>query len=294
MIGSMEAQIRSVASSIISEAVDDGEVDFVVDMASKLPLVVITDIMGVPAEDRAKVFQWTNQLIGVDDPEYNSSTEDAIKAGLALYAYAHELAEEARLAPRDDIISELVSADVDGERLSDMDFNRFFELLIFAGNETTRTSIANGMKAFLDYPEQFERLRDDPTLIDGATSEILRWSSPVVYVRRTVSKDCEHKGVPLHEGDKVSVWFPSANRDEDVFSEPFRFDIARDPNPYLTFGAGPHHCLGVNLARLEIRVFFSELIERVQRIEALGPATFLRSNFLAGIKHLPVRLEARS
>jgi cholest-4-en-3-one 26-monooxygenase len=279
----------------VSEALDRGDVDFVVDVAAKLPLVVIADLMGVPEADQPMLFHWTNQLMGSDDPEYNASIEDATQAGHDMYAYATTLAERARTHPKDDIISKLVAADMDGDRLSDMDFNRFFELLIMAGNETTRTALANGMKAFLDFPDQFEQLVRDPSLVELATSEILRWASPVLFFRRTVSQDFEYNGLPLHEGDKVGIWFVSANRDEEIFADPFRFDITRQPNPYVTFGGGgPHYCLGAHLARLEIRVFFAELVARVANIEALGPPTYLRSNFLAGIKHLPVRIRART
>jgi len=292
MIAMLEEKIRIVTAAVVSEAIERGEVDFVVDMAARLPLVVISDLMGIPAADRDLLFRWTNQLMGQDDPEYNSSLEDAMQAGMDMYSYAQELADRARREPTDDIISTLVSADVDGDQLSDMDFNRFFELLILAGNETTRTAIANGMKAFLDHPDQFTRLAHDPTLIDTATAEILRWASPALFFRRNVIEDVDYKGVALRRGDKVSIWFASANRDEDVFDDPFRFDIGRNPNPHVTFGGGgPHYCLGAHLARLELKIFFTELHRRVRNVEALGAPTFLRSNFLAGIKHLPVRLD---
>jgi cholest-4-en-3-one 26-monooxygenase len=294
MIGALDEKIAELSAVIVSDLLDKGDVDFVVDVAAQLPLIVIAELVGIPEEDRSMVFHWTNQFLGQDDPEYNSSIEDVTKAVVAFYDYAQELADRARSSPKDDIISKLLSADVDGDRLSDMDFNRFFELLVLAGNETTRTAITHGMMAFIDHPEQYERLAADPSLIATAADEILRWSSPTMYFRRNVTQDHEYKGVQLRAGDKVSIWYVSANRDEDVFADPFTFDIARNPNPHIAFGGGgPHHCLGAHLARTEIRSLFSELVKRVRAVESVGSRRFLRSNFLHGVKHLPVRVRAR-
>ncbi|HEV2369768.1 MAG TPA: cytochrome P450, partial [Acidimicrobiales bacterium] len=270
------------------------EVDFVVDVASELPLQVIAELMGVPHEDRHKVFDWSNRMIGSDDPEYSVSMEDAQSAQIEMFPYAQQLAEKKKAAPTDDIISKLLEADVDGDQLTEMDFNLFFLLLAVAGNETTRNAISHGMNAFLENPDQYARLRDNPEMIDAAVEEIIRWASPVMYFRRNVTEDLEYKGHKLAAGEKVSIWYTSANRDEDVFTEPFKFDIGRDPNPHIAFGGGgPHHCLGANLARMEIRLFYSELIKQVDSVEGLARPALLRSNFIGGIKHLPLRFHPR-
>jgi cholest-4-en-3-one 26-monooxygenase len=294
MIAQLEGRIAEAAAGIVAKAIEKGEVDFVADVAAELPLVVIAELVGIPEEDQAKVFRWTNQLLGQDDPEFNTTLEDTRQAAVAFYAYAQELAERARKEPKDDIITNLLAADVDGDQLSDADFNRFFELLVLAGNETTRNAISHGMRAFVEHPDQWEQLAADPLLIDSAVDEIIRWASPVLYFRRNVAADIDFRGVPLREGDKVSIWYVSANRDEDVFEDPFRFDITRSPNPYISFGGGgPHHCLGAHLARTELRALFSELVKQVGAAESTGAASHLRSNFLGGIKHLPLRLQAR-
>jgi cholest-4-en-3-one 26-monooxygenase len=294
MIALLQDRIAAAAAEIVTRALDKGEIDFVADVAAELPLTVIAELVGIPEEDQAKVFHWTNQLLGQDDPEFNTTLEDTRQAAVAFYGYAQELAERARKEPKDDIITKLLAADVDGDQLTDLDFNRFFELLVLAGNETTRNAISHGMRAFVEHPEQYELLAADPLLIDAAVDEILRWASPVLYFRRNVAEDVDYRGVRLREGDKVSIWYVSANRDEDVFEDPFRFDITRSPNPYVSFGGGgPHHCLGAHLARTELRLVFAELVKRVRRVEGTGSPSFLRSNFLGGIKHLPVRLDPR-
>ena len=215
--------------------------------------------------------------------------EEVFQAQVEMFMYAQQLAEQRRSNPLDDIITALLSGEVDGESLSDMDFNLFFLLLSVAGNETTRNAISHGMNAFLENPDQYELLVSDPDRhLPGAVEEILRWASPVMYFRRNCTKDTVVGGETIREGDKISLWYISANRDEDVFDDPFRFDITRDPNPHIAFGGGgPHFCLGAQLARLEIRMLFEELAKRYPRIEALGPPDRLRSNFIGGIKHLP-------
>ncbi|HVA75936.1 MAG TPA: cytochrome P450 [Acidimicrobiales bacterium] len=290
MIGMLEPHIRELTVRIIDDAVSTGEVDFVIDVASELPLQVIAELMGVPTEDRHKVFDWSNRMIGSEDPEYSVSMDKVQEAQFEMFLYAQQLADRRREDPQDDIITKLLSADVDGDALSAMDFNLFFLLLAVAGNETTRNAIAHGMNAFIENPDQYELLVSKPELIDTAVEEILRWASPVLYFRRNVTEDLEYKGHQLRAGDKVGIWYVSANRDEDVFDDPFRFDIAREPNDHIAFGGGgPHHCLGANLARMEIRLFFQELASRVESVEAIGEVSRLRSNFIGGIKHLPVR-----
>jgi cholest-4-en-3-one 26-monooxygenase len=292
MIGMLETHIRDVTVQILEQAIAKGEVDFVVDVAAELPLQVIAELMGVPLEDRHKVFDWSNRMVGSEDPEYAVEQENVQQAQIEMFMYAQTLAERRRQEPKDDIITKLLSADIDGDQLSEMDFNLFFMLLAVAGNETTRNATSHGMNAFLEHPEQYQMLVEKPELLDSAIEEILRWASPVMYFRRNVTEDYDYKGHELKAGDKVSIWYVSANRDEDVFAEPFRFDITRSPNEHVAFGGGgPHHCLGANLARMEMRLFFEELTRRVPRVELVGEPVRLRSNFIGGIKHLPVRFE---
>jgi cholest-4-en-3-one 26-monooxygenase len=293
MIKQLEPHIRDLTDQVLDQAVAKGtEIDFVVDIAAELPLEVIAELIGVPSEERHKIFEWSNRMIGSDDPEYAVSAEETFNAQVEMFMYAQALAEKRRAEPADDIITALLSAEVDGESLSDMDFNLFFLLLSVAGNETTRNAISHGMNAFLENPDQYELLVSDPDrYLPGAVEEILRWATPVLYFRRNATRDIVVGGQQIAEGDKISLWYISANRDEDHFEDPFRFDITRDPNPHIAFGGGgPHFCLGAQLARLEIRMLFEELAKRYPRIEALGAPDRLRSNFIGGIKHLPVAL----
>jgi cholest-4-en-3-one 26-monooxygenase len=291
MIAELEPRIRELTTNILDETLAQDSSDFVVDIAAELPLEVIAELIGVPREDRHKIFEWSNRMIGSEDPEYIVSDEEVFNAQVEMFMYAQQLAEKHRSKPQDDIISALLSAEVDGESLSDMDFNLFFMLLSVAGNETTRNAIAHGMNAFLENPAQYEMLVADPDKhIAGATEEILRWASPVMYFRRNATKDFDLHGQTIKAGDKISLWYISANRDSDVFDDPFTFDIERTPNPHIAFGGGgPHFCLGAQLARMEIHVLFEELAKRAPKIEQLGAPDRLRSNFIGGIKHLPVR-----
>lgn len=295
VIRSLEDHLRSMSERIVDRAMaaDDGSCDFVVDIAAELPLEAIAEFLGVPFEDRHKIFDWSNRLIGADDPEYRVSDDLLNEALVSMFMYANDLGNDRRTDPRDDIVSKLIHEVVDGDQLTEMDFNQFFLLLAVAGNETTRNALSHGMAAFLAHPEQYRLLLDDPSLIDRAVEEILRWATPVMFFRRNVTTDTEYEGHLLKEGDKVSLWYISANRDESVFDDPYTFDITRDPNPHIAFGGGgPHFCLGANLARMEIKLLFEALLERAPHIEQLGPAERLRSNFINGIKHLPVRLGA--
>jgi cholest-4-en-3-one 26-monooxygenase len=295
MIGQLEPHIRDLTDMVLDKAVaKGGEIDFVVDIAAELPLEVIAELIGVPSEERHKIFDWSNRMVGSEDPEYQVSAEEVFNAQVEMFMYAQQLAEKRRAEPSDDIITALLSGEVDGESLSDMDFNLFFMLLSVAGNETTRNAIAHGMNAFLENPDQWDLLVGDPeTHMPGAVEEILRWATPVMYFRRNATKDFELHGETIKAGDKISLWYISANRDEDVFEDPFRFDITRTPNNHVAFGGGgPHFCLGAQLARLEIRMLFEEMAKRYPRIEALGEPDRLRSNFIGGIKHLPVALHA--
>jgi cholest-4-en-3-one 26-monooxygenase len=289
-INALEPHIRDLTVGILDQVIEAGECDFVVDVAAELPLQVIAEMLGVPMEDRHKLFEWSNRMVGSEDPEYIVADAEIEAAQAEMFMYANELARERRENPRDDIVTALLDAEVDGDRLSEMDFNLFFLLLSVAGNETTRNSMAHGMLAFLENPDQYELLVKDPSLATPATEEIVRWASPVMYFRRNVTKDTEIRGQQIKAGEKVAIYYVSANRDEDVFEHPFTFDIRRDPNDHVGFGGGgPHHCLGANLARMEIRVLFEEMARRIPRVEATGEAAHLRSNFIGGIKHLPVQ-----
>jgi cholest-4-en-3-one 26-monooxygenase len=292
MIAALSAHVRELTVAIVEQAVAKGDCDFVVDVAAELPLEVIAELLGVPREDRFKLFEWSNSMIGSEDPEYRVSDEHVMEAQVEMYMYAQALADKRRAEPRQDIVTTLLNAEVDGDTLSELDFNLFFLLLSVAGNETTRNAIAHGMNAFLDNPDQWDLLVSDPAgRIDGAVEEILRWATPVLFFRRNCTRDTELGGQTIRAGEKISLWYISANRDESVFDDPFRFDITRDPNPHIAFGGGgPHFCLGAQLARLEIRLLFEELARRVPRLEGLGEPDRLRSNFIGGIKHLPVRL----
>jgi cholest-4-en-3-one 26-monooxygenase len=292
MINALEPHIRDMAGRLVDSAVSKGKCDFVVDVAAELPLMVIAELIGVPMEDRHKLFDWSNRMVGSEDPEYAVADDDANLARVEMFMYANELAAARRDDPRDDIISKLLESEVGGDALTELEFNLFFMLLSVAGNETTRNAISHGMNAFLENPDQYGRLvAERDQVIGTAVEEILRWASPVMYFKRYVTKETEVAGQALKPGEKVSMWYVSANRDEDVFPDPFRFDIGRDPNPHIAFGGGgPHHCLGANLARVEIRLLFDELARRVPRLQALDAPQPLRSNFIGGIKHLPVEL----
>jgi len=274
---------------IVDEVIERGEADFVVDLAAELPLQVIAEIIGVPQEDRHLVFDWSNRMIGSEDPEYAVSPDDAGNAQMELYAYCDALCADRREHPRDDILTSLINAEIEGDRLSDLELNTFFMLLSVAGNETTRNLIAHGMYHLFQNPDAHQRLLADRSLLDSAVEEMLRVGSPVLHFRRTATCDTEIGGKPIKENDKVVMWYVSGNRDEDVFDAPEEFRIDRSPNEHIAFGGrGPHYCLGANLARSEIRHLFSEVLDRMPDIRLAGPPERLRSNFIGGIKHMPV------
>jgi cytochrome P450 len=228
-------------------------------------------------------------MVGSDDPDFSTGREESMAANLAMFQYAAKVAERARRRPGDDLASALLQAEVDGERLSELDFNSFFLLLCVAGNETTRTVTCNGMHALLQNRDQMRLLQQDPRLIPGGVEEMLRYEPAVMHFRRTATEDVELRGQRIRAGDPVVLWYPSVNRDEDVFPEPDRFDVRRDPNDHLAFGVGEHYCLGANLARMELVVIFEELLRRLPDLELAGPVRRLRSNFINGIKEMPVR-----
>jgi cholest-4-en-3-one 26-monooxygenase len=288
-VGMLEQHVRDLSREIIDDVIEQGSCDFVTDIAMQMPLSVIAEMMGVPKSDRKMIFDWTNRLVGSNDPEFNFSADDANNAALEMYMYANDLAARKRADPADDIVSALLHAEVDGERLSDLEFDLFFLLLAVAGNETTRNLLSHAMLALFDNPDQWDKLVQAGQTSLYAVEEFLRWGTPVMYFRRTAQVDTVLADTKISEGDKVTIWYVSANRDEAVFDAPDRFDVARTPNRHIAFGGGgPHFCLGANLARLEIRVMFDELIRRMPTLAPAGKPARLRSNFINGIKHLPV------
>jgi cholest-4-en-3-one 26-monooxygenase len=290
-IGKLEERIAGVCDEIVEKAIATGEGDFVTMIAAELPLVVIAELIGVPYADRHKLFAWSNRMLSGDDPEVTSEAEGQAAAA-EVYAYANQLAAERRKCPGDDIVTKLISPDDAGRELSEFEFDLFFVLLMVAGNETTRNAISGGMQALIESPEQWERLKADPEgLKSTAADEIVRWVSPVMDFRRTVMKDTVLGGTSLKAGDKVVMYYPSANRDESVFDNASSFDVGRDPNPHIGFGGGgPHFCLGRHLAKLEIELMISSLARKVDKVELTGPVSRLRSNFINGIKSMPVRI----
>ncbi len=290
MIGRLAKHVREICDTLIDEVVSRGEADFVTDIAAPLPLQVICELVGAPAEDRDWIFELSNKLVGYDDPEFRHSPQEGMQAAAEIYAYADQLAARRRAQPADDIVTRLLQPDDAGEVLTPSEFDLFFLLLAVAGNETTRNAASGGMLTLFQHPAEWQRLLADRDLIPTAAEEIVRWVSPVNLFRRTAVCDTELGGQAVAEGDKVVVFYASANRDEAVFDDPQRFDIARDPNPHVGFGGGgPHFCLGRHLAALELRVLLAALAERMPDIELAGEVSRLRSNFLNGIKHMPVR-----
>ncbi len=288
----MEPEIRALVTRIIDEVCERGECDFVLDVSRKLPLEVICQLVGVPEGDWDAMFELSNRVIGVDDPEYaitnDELTPEEMQQSAEFFQYFMSLIAERRADPKDDVLSTLVHSDIDGERLADHELFLFFLLLIVAGNETTRNATSGGMLALIENRDQLEKLRQDPSLVRTAVEEVVRWTSPVTHFTRRATRDTEIRGVKISEGEDVCVWYPSANRDEDVFENPDTFLVDRDPNPQIAFGKGEHFCLGVNLARLELKVMLEELTRRMPDMELAAPVERLRSNFIGGIKRMPV------
>jgi len=290
MIGRLEEHIAQICDALLDDVQAAGHADFVTEIAAPLPLWVICELVGAPVEDRGRIFELSNLLIGSADPEFQVEPGAQRNAAAEVYAYGAALAERRRAAPADDIVTRLLQPDDTGEALTSDEFDLFFMLLTVAGNETTRNAAAGGMLALFEHPDQWKRLIEDPGLIPAAAEEIVRWVSPVNMFRRTAMADTELGGQQIAEGDKVVVFYTSANRDEAVFAEPEEFDVGRDPNPHLGFGGGgPHFCLGRHLAALELRVLLQALTERMPGIRLDGEPDRLRSNFINGIKHMPVR-----
>ena len=303
VVATYEAAFRILAGQVLDQVLPLGNFDFVTEISRELPIRLLCRLLGVPETDAGKLVSWGDQMISNADPEYTPVVIDKVDteeyrllpfrapAALEVFRYAEEVAIERRNHPEDDIITVLLTAEPDGQPLTDLEFNNFFTLLMVAGNETTRHTISHGLTYLVDHPDQMEQLRDDPAgLSVSATEEILRASAVTMHFRRTATEEVEMRGTRISAGDRVVMWYPSANYDEDVFDEPLRFDIRRQPNDHLTFGTGRHVCLGASLARLEVRVVFEELLKRVGAVEIVDAPDRLRSNFINGIKHLPVHV----
>ncbi|MEX0846453.1 MAG: cytochrome P450 [Ilumatobacteraceae bacterium] len=287
--GYVHDKARTLVDSLL-ERFPEGECDFVTELAAPLPLQIICEMMGVPAADEAQVFNWTNTILGAGDPEFGGTIDALMGAAIGMFAYAQALGEDRLKTPTDDLTSVMMHAEVDGERLTAQEFGSFFILLAVAGNETTRNAISHGMRALTMYPEQRALWFDD---FEGntrtAVDEMVRWASPVVHFRRTATEDTMIGTTKIEAGQKVVMWYNSANRDETVWANPYEFDIRRSLQPQQAgFGAGgPHFCLGANLARREISVAFDEIRRRLPKMRIVGEPDYLQSNFINGIKHLP-------
>ncbi len=284
--------VARVAKRLVDGVVEQESCDFVADVAARLPLAVILELLGVPRDDWPFVFDWTNQAIAPGEPEYRRGTsplETAERARGALFEYFGSFIAERRARPRDDLVSTLVRSEVDGRALDDFEILSYCFLLAVAGNETTRNATSGGLLALVENPEQQRRAREDPSLLHSAADEILRWTSPVVSFCRTAAEDTEVRGRRIAKGDLLVLFYPSANRDEDVFVDPFRFDVRRSPNDHLAFGVGEHFCLGANLARAELAAIFAEVLRHFDDIELAGPVERVRSAFVGGIKRMPIR-----
>ena len=285
-----EAHIRELARRIIDPVAPRGEAEFVGDVASELPLQVICEMMGVPHEDRKEVFEITNTMIGFDDPDLGDQERAAARtAQIQMFGHAMKVAEKYRDAPADNLTSMLLHREIDGEELTELEYCAFFLLLCVAGNETTRTVTSNGMQQLIAHPDQLQLLVDTPSLIPTAVEEILRYDPAVHHFRRTALADTQIRDKEIRKGDKLILWYPSVNRDEEVFEDPDRFDVTRKPNDHLSFGIGEHFCLGANLARLELNVIFEQIVSRMREPEHSGPVRRLRSNFINGVKEMPIR-----
>jgi cytochrome P450 len=291
VIAELEDRVRTITREILSDAAERGDVEFVHDVTSHLPARVIGELMGLPHEDWDRVHALAELITHSQDPDYVTSEDTAGDGTSQMAMYAIEFAGRRRTEePRDDLTDLLLTQEFGGHRMTDIDYGIFFVQLVTAGNDTTQTMLSSGLLALLEHPDQLAEIRADPSLIAGAVEEILRWANPLHYFRRTATADTELHGVPIRSGDKVAMYYTSANRDEAVFDDSQRFDIRRKPNHHLSFGTAEHFCLGAHLARLEGRVFLEELFATFPTIELTGRPDRLRSNLNNAWKSLPVRL----
>lgn len=303
-VADYEAATRKIAGTLLDAAVNDSNVDLVTAISSPLPIQVIVNILGVPSEDTAYMVELSDHLVEgttgeplVPDAYGNKTPLELLPfnspAAFALFEYGRKLGDERRANPHDDVVSTLVHSQVDGEHLTETEFANFFQVLVFAGNETTRTAISNGLHAFMDNPEQLQKFYDNPDLLENVVEEIIRYATPVLHFRRTATKDTEIAGNPIAAGDKVVMWYASSNFDEEFFENPLKFEVSRPTRPkHLAFGAqGPHHCIGASLARLEIKILLEEMRKRRIFMERTGNIVRTRSNFVNGVLSLPARVK---
>jgi len=287
-------EIERIADDLVDEIADRDEIDFVEDFTAPLTLSVLADMLGVPRSDWRKMFEWTNQIAGSSDPEYQVSGGDSgqqMRETLSdVNAYFSEMATERRANPGDDMVSVLANADFRGGEVPPLELLSYFALLLVAGNETTRNAASGGMLALMENPGELEKLAADLSLVPKATEEIVRWTSPVIQFCRTPLEDFEMHGQKIRAGESLCLLYPSANRDAEVFDDPDTFRVDRAPNPHIGFGIGEHFCLGANLARLEIRIALEKLVPRIESVELAGDIERMRSSFLGGVKRMPVRL----
>ena len=288
----VKVKARTIIDSVLNEFADK-EFDFVDAVAAKFPLQIICEMMGIPAEDERQIFEWTNTILGAGDPDFGGSFEKLMEAAIGMFSYAQALGESRLANPTDDLTSVMMHAVVDGERLSSQEFGSFFILLVVAGNETTRNAITHGMVALTENQDQRAKwFGDFETHTKTAVEEIVRWATPVIHFRRTATQDTEINGFPIKQNQKVVLFYNSGNRDERIFKDPFKFDIARVAQPtQIGFGAGgPHFCLGANLARREIAVMFDEIRRRAPNLQITGEPAYLQSSFINGIKRINCRI----
>jgi cholest-4-en-3-one 26-monooxygenase len=285
-VNAMQDELTRRARTIVAEAAEKDTGDFVRDVACELPLQAISELLGVPQEDRFKIFDWSNRMVSNGDPEYDDP-EDAQQASFEMLSYFMEMSEDRKENPRDDIVTKLVNAEIDGEELTSDEFGFFALMLSVAGNETTRNATSHGMLAFFEHPDQWEIFKRERP--ETTADEIVRWSTPIVVFQRTAKEDTELGGQQIKAGDRVGMYYAAANFDPEVFEDPYTFDIKRDPNPHLGFGGtGAHYCLGANLAKLEINLIFNALADALPDITLIGEPKRLRSGWLHGIKEIPV------
>ncbi len=302
-VADYEMATRRIAATLLDAAIADSDVDLVTAISSPLPIQVIVNILGVPAQDADYMVELSDHLVEgttgepLEPDAYGNKTPLELlpfnsPAAFALFEYGRKLGDERRANPHDDVVSTLVHSQIDGEHLSETEFANFFQVLVFAGNETTRTAISNGLNAFMDNPEQLEKFYDNPDLIENVTEEIIRFATPVLHFRRTATKDTQIAGNPIAAGDKVVMWYASSNFDEEFFENPLKFDVSRPTRPkHLAFGAqGPHHCIGASLARLETKILLEEMQKRRIFLERTGNIVRTRSNFVNGVLSLPARI----
>ena len=295
-VDSYESRFRQVASDIVSQAMEGGECEFVEDIAAELPLIAICELMGVPIDRRQHLFELTNTMLGMSDPELTTTQEDGENAMAEMFFLAHELAEAHRDNPQDDIVHVLLNGTVEDEPLTDEEFCHFFLMLIVAGNETTRTVTSQGMRLLIEHPEQYQQLVDNPDLLEGAIEEVLRFDPAIIAFRRTAMQDVEVSGQLIKKGDKINLYYAAVNADEDVFSDSDVFDITRAQredvkNNHRAFGIGEHFCMGSHLARLELKVIFAEILKRIRNPRLKGEVNWLRSSFIHGIKKMPIEFD---